>query len=100
MTRLAALVAALLAIAARADGAFPDSVRILLPEQHLDRVVLATNFGLLFTIDHGASWWWMCEQTLPGPADSYALGAESWNRLFSPTQVALAYSDSDGCSWN
>jgi MYXO-CTERM domain-containing protein len=66
--------------AARADGAFPDSLQVFAPSDRPDRIVLATNFGLLVTENSGARWDWICEQAVilnaflyqegPGPDDA------------------------------
>src|SRR5947209_6557024 len=36
---------------ARADGAFPDSLQVLLPAGQPHRIILATNFGLIISED-------------------------------------------------
>jgi hypothetical protein len=95
---LALLALALAPAPARANGAFPDALAILLPRDQPDKVTLATNFGLVFTSDGGRTWEWTCEhdsslgailyQLAPPPRQStYALGLD------------LVRSDDDGCSW-
>ena len=46
---LFALAMLLVSSVARANGAFPDSLSILLPAGDPQQITLATNFGLVFT---------------------------------------------------
>jgi len=100
--------------AARADGAFPDAQAVLLPRDRPDEVILATNFGLVFTQDDGATWTYSCEndQTLNGfryvigpPASSGSDGGGgngiSGDRLYAVSMPppGLPVSTDDGCSW-
>ena len=41
---------------ARGDGAFPDAQAVLLPRDRPQEIILATNFGLVFTQDGAATW--------------------------------------------
>ena len=52
---VAVSLAALLASprAARADGAFPDSLGIIAPADRPHDILLATNFGVVTSIDDG-----------------------------------------------
>jgi hypothetical protein len=95
---LALAALALAPAVARANGAFPDALAILLPPDQPDKITLATNFGLVFSDDGGRSWEWTCEhdsslgailyQLAPAPrASIYALGLD------------LVRSDDDGCTW-
>jgi len=101
MGRAMALVlvaAALVPGRARANGAFPDALSILLPRGAPEKITLATNFGLVFTHDGGRSWAWTCEH------DS-SLGAILYQLAPPPRQAILALgldivrSEDDGCSW-
>ena len=51
----------LLPSAAFADGAPPGTQAVLLPRDRPSEIVLATNFGLVFTQDNGANWTFSCE---------------------------------------
>jgi hypothetical protein len=88
---------------ARADGAFPDSDSIVVPDALPDEILLGTNFGLVLSVDDGVTWTWSCEQ--PGNAfgNHYQMGAPTMNRLYAQgrgsTTATLAYSDDAGCSW-
>jgi len=85
---------------AYADGAFPDSLQILLPADRPHQIVLATNFGLILSEDDGATWSWVCE---PDPNDNaifYQLGASPGDRLYATLLGAgLVYSDDGACTW-
>jgi hypothetical protein len=93
---------------ARADGAFPDAQAVLLPRDRPDEIILATNFGLVFTQDGGGTWAYSCEseQTLNGfryvigpPASGSA--SPSGDRIFAVAMPppGLPVSADDGCSW-
>src|SRR6185437_9334864 len=99
------LLAILLFVPARAhaNGAFPDSDSIIVPQSLPGEIVLGTNFGVLLSLDDGVSWTWSCEQ--PGNAfgSHYQMGAPPMNRLYAQAHVGgtgvLAYSDDASCSW-
>jgi hypothetical protein len=88
---------------AHADGAFPDSDSIVVPDALPEEIFLGTNFGLVLSVDGGVTWTWTCEQ--PGNAfgNHYQMGASPTNRLYAQargsTSATLAYSDDTGCSW-
>jgi hypothetical protein len=86
---------------ARADGALPLSLGILLPQDRPQQVTLATNFGMLISEDAGASWLWTCEQS-PTTTSGYlyGLGPSPRNRTYALSPVSgLAYSDDGTCTW-
>jgi hypothetical protein len=86
--------------AARANGAFPDSLQILLPADRPQQIILATNFGLIFSDDDGATWTWTCEQMQTMNGFGYAVGPSPGDRLYSlSTLLGLAISDDGSCSW-
>ena len=86
---------------------------MLLPRDRPDEIILATNFGLVFSQDDGATWTYSCEndQTLNGfryvigpPATSNSDGGGSGlsgDRLYAVTMPppGLPVSTDDGCSW-
>ncbi len=84
---------------ARADGSFPEPRQILLPADSPRQIILATNFGLLFSEDSGATWLFSCERGLSAYAGRYLLGAPTSHRIFATTGTGLIYSDDDSCSW-
>jgi hypothetical protein len=85
---------------AQADGGFPDPRQVLLPLDHPERIIVATNFGLLFSEDDGSSWSFSCEQRLNAYAGPYVLGAPPQQRLFAIASGAgLIHSDDDSCTW-
>ena len=96
---LAALASALGARSALADGAFPDSMSVLVPAGRPHEIVLATNFGIITSEDHGASWTWSCEQDQRGSRGLYQYGAPDKLRLFARDAVGLVFTDDGGCSW-
>jgi photosystem II stability/assembly factor-like uncharacterized protein len=99
---VAALVLGLAAAprVARANGAFPESFQLVLPEDRLAQIVLGTNFGLIISDDGGGTWNWTCEQQATMNGYFYAVSGPPDDRFFSLSSlVGLAYSDDTTCSW-
>lgn len=85
---------------ARAHTGFPEAKQILLPADRPEQIILATNFGLIFSEDSGATWLFSCEDALSAYAAPYLLGAPPSHRIFAMTAGAgLIYSDDDACGW-
>jgi hypothetical protein len=84
---------------ARADGAFPDSLSVLVPADRPQYVGLATNFGLISSNDGGASWTWVCEGPITNCSTLYSVSAPPSSRLFAVSADSLVYSDDDACDW-
>src|SRR5688500_9189024 len=79
---------------ARANGAFPDSLQLLLPPSVPAEIVLATNFGLVGTEDGGLTWEWSCEhgQSLGGWL--YQLGWRlGGTRILAISDSGLVFTD-------
>src|SRR5258708_29849004 len=99
-TSVAGAVAVIAAASsAGADGAFPDSQQILLPQGNPSQIILATNFGLVISDDAGKTWAWSCEQKASTNGNLYQLGPAPVERLFALSQFGLVYSDDGSCSW-
>jgi hypothetical protein len=97
---LLTLSALLATTPARAHGSFPEATQILLPADRSERIILATNFGLIFSEDSGKTWQFSCEQELSAYAGPYSLGAPGSQRIFAQTAgFGLVYSDDDSCTW-
>jgi hypothetical protein len=85
---------------ARADGAFPDSMQLLLPADRPREIVLATNFGLISSEDDGQTWVWACEPDLNDNAILYQVSAAPSDRMFAVLlRRGLVYSDDGACTW-
>lgn len=85
---------------AQANGAFPDSMGILLPVDRPDVIIATTNFGLLVSEDGGATFGWICEEAVGTNAILYQLGAPPNDLVLAVAGGGLAYSADFGCSWN
>jgi hypothetical protein len=84
---------------ARAHGSFPEAKQILLPADRPAQIILATNFGLIFSEDSGGTWLFSCEHGLSAYAAPYLLGTASSRRIFALTSGGVVYSDDDACGW-
>ncbi len=84
---------------ARADGAFPNTLSILTPEQLPNETLLATNFGLVMSFDHEQTWIWSCEQALNSFATLYQMGPPPLNRIYAVSPTSLIRSDDSSCNW-
>ena len=85
---------------AHANGAFPDSLQILLPADRPQQIIMSTTFGLLISDDDGQTWTWTCEQTNTTNAGLYQVGAAPRDRLFALSGDGMAFSDDQSCSWD
>jgi hypothetical protein len=100
--RTLALLALLAPAAARADGAFPDAMRLLLPPDHPEQLMLGTNFGLVSSSDGGARWSLVCEEALASGGETvtqYLMAAAPGQTLYAMSSNQLAVSGDGGCSW-
>jgi MYXO-CTERM domain-containing protein len=87
----------------RADGAFPDSMRILLPPDQPGQLILGTNFGLVVSNDGGARWSLVCEEAIATAGENvtqYSLGPPPGNVLYAVSSNQLAVSSDAGCTWS
>jgi hypothetical protein len=94
------LVGLLLPALAHANGAFPDSLGVLLPRDRPHQILLTTNFGLLRSDDDGARWEWVCEEAIGYGGFLYQIGPPPADRLFAVTSDGLRVSEDSGCSWD
>lgn len=84
---------------ARADGAFPDSLQILLPADRPDVIGLATNFGVILSEDAGRTWQWVCEGEELQYATLFQVGPPPLNRFFAASIHGIVSSDDLACTW-
>jgi len=91
---------------ARADGAFPDAQSVLLARDRPQQIVVAVNFGLVWSEDDGQTWSYSCEspQTLSGYRYTMgppSAGGISGDRIFavSMPEPGAPVSTDDACTW-
>jgi hypothetical protein len=95
------LSALLWATPARTHGSVPEPQQILLRADRPEQLIVATNFGLIFSEDGGETWLFSCEHGASAYAGQYLLGAPPSNRILGMTSGAgVIYSDDESCSWN
>lgn len=96
---VAVLLLVLAPAMARANGAFPDSFQVLLPEDAPDRIYLGTNFGVLVSDDGGLRWSLTCEEAIGTGGMLYQLG---WapGQLFAATLSGVAVTGDGSCGWS
>jgi hypothetical protein len=85
--------------AARADGAFPDSLGIIAPADRPHDILLATNFGVVSSIDDGQTWTYSCEQDQNAFGAQYQMSAPPLDRIYTRAGGALVFSDNRACGW-
>jgi hypothetical protein len=85
---------------AQANGAFPNSLGILLPADRPAEILLATTFGLISSQDAGKTWTWSCEQPVSNGANLYQLGPSPLDRIFAISSQGLIHSDDGSCTWS
>jgi len=90
---------AFFALQSRANGAFPDSTQVLLPEDAPQRMYLGTNFGVLVSDDSGARWTLSCEAAIGTAGAMYQLGWAQ-GQLFGATLEGVASTQDGACSWS
>jgi hypothetical protein len=85
-----------------ADGAFPDSMRILLPGDSPQQIILGTNFGVIVSNDGGAHFHLICEEAIATAGENvtqYLLGPPPAFALYAMSINQLGVSADRGCSW-
>jgi hypothetical protein len=93
------MILAMSPVAASGNGAFPDSLQILLPEGRPEEIGLSTNFGLLLSDNAGRTWTWVCEGEGLNFAYLYQVGPQPENRFAAVAADRLVFSEDRACTW-
>jgi hypothetical protein len=101
MIRGAALAALLSLVTtnARANGALPATIQVLVPPDAPATTIVATNYGVISSTDDGAHWRWTCEHGLGQQGKAYQLTAPPHGRLLGLATDGLVASDDLACGW-
>jgi MYXO-CTERM domain-containing protein len=83
---------------ARANGAFPDAMKILVPPDRPHQIAVATNFGLLLSDDDGGSWRWLCEDAIGACARLYQMSAPPGDTVTTLTSAGLVVLGDGACA--
>ena len=62
--------------------------------------MLATNFGLVLSVDDGQTWTWSCEQDKNAYGAQYQMSAPPLDRIYTRAGGALVFSDDRACGWS
>jgi hypothetical protein len=102
MRRSTAILVGLLALAAgpraQADGAFPDSMQIMVPPDKPHEIVVGANFGLLVSEDDGTTWNWLCEDVIGACAHLYQMNAPPSDTILTLTAMGLVVLSNNACT--
>jgi len=99
MRRSVLALAMAASVGARADGAFPTGMSVLLPPALPQRILVGTTFGLVISEDAGTTWRYVCEGHLTGSlANVLVYQAASNGEVIAAHQDNLSRSD-DLCVW-
>jgi hypothetical protein len=83
---------------ARANGALPATIQVLLPATAPKTILVTTNFGLITSTDDGATWQWICEHDLGAQGSAYQVGAGG--QLLALATAGLVGSSDLACGWS
>ncbi len=91
---------------ARANDRFPAANQIVFSPSNPSTIVARTTFGLLPSVDDGATWHWICEDVLALPAIMVAdpeIALTAGGGLVAgtpaPYELGLSVSSDLGCNW-
>jgi hypothetical protein len=99
MRRWVLALALATSLGARADGAFPSAMSVLLPAAFPQRILIGTSFGLVISEDAGATWRYVCEPQVTGSlANVLVYQTASNSEVIAAHQDNLSRSD-DLCTW-
>jgi uncharacterized protein (TIGR03382 family) len=100
MRKAVIALAVFLSFDARADGAFPTGMQVLLPAGNPSRILLGASFGLVVSEDGGTTWRYACEPYVTG-----SLNVVFTYQLAQDGAVIAAHGDNvsrsadEGCGW-
>jgi len=98
-----AAIALAVATPASANGRFPATNQLYFSPSDPQLVVLRTTFGILPSHDYGATWTWLCEDSLglgPTTNEDPTLALTGSNALVAGLSLGLETSPDTGCSWS
>lgn len=96
--KVLALLLSLWGATAWADGAFPESFAIFAPPGRQD-VIVAANFGLLFSSDGRSGWRFVCETVIGYNAHIYQVGPAPTFNVYAASLEGIKVGREGGCAW-
>lgn len=94
------VVLSLLGAPARANGRFPNADLLVIGAEDSAHILVRTTFGLLESVDGGATFAWTCERPLSlGEQEDPMLAVTASGTRVAATMDGVVFSD-DGCSWS
>ncbi len=101
----AALAASSLVVAApaRANGRFPASNTIVFSTVNPDFLMVRATYGIMPSYDDGATWTWLCEDSLGLPPTSNedpSIALTAGNAMVVGISLGLEVSPDTGCTWS
>ncbi len=91
---------ALTPFSAHANGRFPDADQLVIDPSDPTRLVLRATFGMLQSMDGGATWTWLCEEVIGyGGMDDPPIALTANGTLIVGVNGGVAASGDRGCSW-
>jgi MYXO-CTERM domain-containing protein len=86
---------------AGANGRFPESNKLFFSPSDPEHLVLRTTFGFLDSKDRGATWTWICEETLSlSGAEDPMVSITPAGTILATTFRGLAISKNGACDWS
>jgi len=99
MRRAVLALAVVASLEARADGAFPTGMSVLVPAGAPQRILVGTTFGLVISEDAGATWRYVCEPYVTGSGNTVLVYQAGSNGEVIAAHLDNLSRTADLCTW-